>query len=85
MLEDNKKVPNEAVTSNLPKDPKNPPSDVKEDKGYKVPEKTPEGKSPEITIDVSRVSASDCVALVFRRTNLIKHDIPGIMILFGRS
>jgi hypothetical protein len=54
-LQDPTKIPDESVTSNIPRDESNTPSDVK-DEGFKVPAETPAGEKPTITIDVSKVT-----------------------------
>ena len=68
VLENPDKVPDDAVTSNTPKDPSNPPSDVK-DKGFKTPVKTNNNKSPRISIKLNKV----CNYVLSATTSTLTH------------
>ena len=60
-LKDPEKIPDESIKSNLPEDPKNPRTNIREDKGFSTPRKTPDGKDPEITVDVSKVIGTNVI------------------------
>ena len=57
VLTDLEKVPDDAISSNVPVDPNNPPNNIKNPEGFNVDPttKTNDGKKPEVTIDVSKV------------------------------
>ena len=64
VLKDPTKVPEKSVTSNVPEDKTNPPSNINTPEGFKTPVKTPNNENPKVTIDVSKVSLRSLHLLV---------------------